>query len=75
MKKWNKQEDIERELSRILSEVHGISRDIAAIEEAVESTANCRVEPLGSTDLDFEYLKFKARRTLRQNQNTSGSLS
>ena len=73
MKKLKQMEDIERELTRILTEVNEISRNVKEIEEKVEDTSGYRVEPIGSTDLDFEYLKFKARRTLRGNLPPSGS--
>ncbi len=75
MNKWNKQEDIDRELSRILSEVSGVSREIKRIEQEVNEIADYRIDPVGSVDLDFEFVKYKARRTMRERSSPSGSLA
>lgn len=74
MKKLKKWEDIERELDRILSETSSLATDIQRIEKKVDEITEegIRCEPIGSTDIDFEYLKFKASRIKNP---PSGSLS
>lgn len=76
MKKFKKWEDIEPELDRILVEAKSLAKDIQRIEQKVDELTDegIRFEPIGSTDIDLEYLKFKARRAIGKSL-PSGSLS